>query len=159
MRVRPFLLSLAFCFVLMPGAVSAGMDEVPTESLGPDAVERTWKRAHFYVPADANPLGTGVLGGQRDLGSVARTLDSLAKGPPRPVVVYLHGCGGFGNSGSVNAGMLPRRASSSSRPTASPGRRASRPAIRKPIPALDRRGFTKTSSPGGSRNWTGPFWA
>ncbi len=106
MRVRPFLLFLALCFVLLPGAAGAGMDEVPPESLGPDAVERTWKRAHFYIPADANPLGTGVLGGQRDLGSVARALDVLAKGPPRPVVVYLHGCGGFGNSGSVNAGML-----------------------------------------------------
>ncbi|MEQ9362491.1 MAG: hypothetical protein RLO05_12370, partial [Rhodospirillales bacterium] len=59
------------------GPAGAGMDEVPPESLGPLAVERTWERAHFYVPADANPLGTGVLGGQRDLGSVARALDGL----------------------------------------------------------------------------------
>src|SRR3546814_2521381 len=51
------------------------MDEVPPESLGPDAIDRTWERAHFYVPADANPVGTGVLGGPRDLESVARALD------------------------------------------------------------------------------------
>jgi len=106
MRVRPFLFSLVLGLVMASGPADAGMDEVPPESLGPGAVERTWERAHFYVPANANPLGTGVLGGPRDLVSVARALDGLAKGPPRPVVVYLHGCGGFGNSGSTNAGML-----------------------------------------------------
>ena len=89
----------------MRGA-AAGMDEVPPESLGPAAVERTWERAHFYVPADANPLGTGVIGGPRDLGSVQKALDTLSTGPKRPVVLYLHGCGGFGTSGSFNAGML-----------------------------------------------------
>ena len=106
MNLRPFVLFLALGFLMTSGPAGAGMDEVPPESIGPLAVGRTWERAHFYVPADANPLGTGVLGGQRDLGSVARALDGLANGPPRPVVVYLHGCGGFGNSGSTNAGML-----------------------------------------------------
>lgn len=106
MRLRRFVLFLILVFFAAGGAARAGMDEVPPESLGPDAVERTWAQAYFYVPADANPLGTGVLGGQRDLDSVRLALNALAKGPARPVVVYLHGCGGFGNSGSVNAGML-----------------------------------------------------
>lgn len=106
MRVQPFFLSLVLGLFMVSGAAGAGMDEVPPESLGPDAVERTWVRAHFYFPADANPIGNGVIGGRRDLGSVRQALDGLAKGAPRPVVVYLHGCGGFGNSGSVNAAML-----------------------------------------------------
>ncbi len=106
MRVRPFLLFLGLGLVMLSGAAGAGMDEVPPESLGPEAVEQTWARAYFYVPADANPIGNGVIGGRRDLGAVRLALDTLAKGPPRPVVVYLHGCGGFGNSGSINAGML-----------------------------------------------------
>tara|TARA_B100000965_G_scaffold348613_1_gene321325 strand:+ start:5371 stop:6117 length:747 start_codon:yes stop_codon:yes gene_type:complete len=82
------------------------MDEVPMESLGPEAVEKTWERAYFYLPAEVNPLGTGVLGGRRGLASLGMALDALAKGPARPVVVYLHGCGGFGNSGKTNANML-----------------------------------------------------
>lgn len=106
MHVRPFVLFISLIFLTSAATARAGMDEVPLESLGPAAIERTWERAHFYLPADANPLGTGVLGGQRDLGSVVRALDELAKGGLRPVVVYLHGCGGFGNSGSFNAGML-----------------------------------------------------
>ncbi|UTW50332.1 hypothetical protein KFF05_10135 [bacterium SCSIO 12827] len=106
MRVRPFLLSLVLGLVMASGPAGAGMDEVPPESLGPEAVEQTWTRAFFYFPADANPIGNGVIGGQQDLGSVRLALDTLAKGAPRPVVVYLHGCGGFGNSGSTNAVML-----------------------------------------------------
>lgn len=100
---------LSFALFLMTACVAttrAGMDEVPVESLGPAAVEKTWERAYVYLPADANPLGTGVLGGRRDLSSIGLALEALAKGPPRPVVVYLHGCGGFGNSGKTNAGML-----------------------------------------------------
>lgn len=105
--MRVVILLLVLLLPVLPNSPArAGMEEVPPESLGPAAVERTWERAYFYVPADANPAGTGVLGGRRDLASVRRALDGLAAGPRRPVVVYLHGCGGFGNSGSVNATML-----------------------------------------------------
>ena len=99
---------MPFLLLLLSAATpaQAGMEEVPPESLGPAAVERTWERAYFYFPAADNPLHTGVLGGRRGLASIDRALTDLAKGPPRPVVVYLHGCGGFGNSGKVNAGML-----------------------------------------------------
>ena len=108
MRGLPFVVFFLLCasLVASAGSARAGIDEVPPESLGPKAVERTWERAYFYIPADANPIGNGVIGGRRDLGSVRLALDALAKGQPRPVVVYLHGCGGFGNSGKTNAGML-----------------------------------------------------
>ncbi len=105
-RPFSFLLFSLFLITACTGATRAGMDEVPLESLGPAAIEKTWQRAYVYLPADANPLGTGVLGGRRDLSSIGLALEALGKGPPRPVVVYLHGCGGFGNSGKTNAGML-----------------------------------------------------
>ncbi len=105
-RPFAFFLILTFLMTLPFGGARAGMEEVPVESLGPDAIEKTWEQAYFYLPADANPYGTGVLGGRRDLTSVARALEELSKGKPRPVVVYMHGCGGFGNSGKFNAGML-----------------------------------------------------
>jgi len=107
-NVRPFpVIALILVLATVGACVAAtGIENVPAVSLGPAAVERTWERAQIYLPADANPHGTGVIGGPRDLGSVRQALDVLATGPKRPVVVYLHGCGGFGNSGSFNAGML-----------------------------------------------------
>ncbi len=70
------------------------------------ALAATWAKARFYLPATFNPTGTGPIGGGRNLGSIATALAAIPAGRKIPTVLYLHGCSGFGNSGSVNAMML-----------------------------------------------------
>jgi len=90
----------------MPAAARAEF-QMPPESVTAEARNLTWERAYVYLPAGLNPFGTGVLGGRRGLVSIEGALEELARrGIEVPVVVYLHGCGGFGNSGKINAGML-----------------------------------------------------
>lgn len=79
---------------------------LPLASVTHGAVERTWEQAYVYLPEKFNPFGTGVLGGRRGLASIEQALKAVQPGSAPPVVIYLHGCGGFGNSGSTNAGML-----------------------------------------------------
>lgn len=109
MRFRVFrrlcLLALAG-FLATPAAARAEF-QMPPESVTAEARDLTWTRGHVYLPAGMNPFGTGVLGGRRGLVSIEKALEEMARrGIKAPVVVYLHGCGGFGNSGKVNAGML-----------------------------------------------------
>ena len=94
--------------VVIGGCASARAEfQMPPESVTNEARDLTWTRAFVYLPAALNPFATGVLGGRRDLASIGKALDQLQSGPAKyPTVVYLHGCGGFGNSGKTNAGML-----------------------------------------------------
>lgn len=70
------------------------------------ALAATWTKARYYLPAAFNPAGTGPIGGGRDMASIAAALAAIPAGRKVPTVLYLHGCSGFGNSGSVNAMML-----------------------------------------------------
>lgn len=70
------------------------------------ALAATWARARIYLPAEFNPLGSGAIGGRRDWSSIAAALAAIPAGRTIPMVLYLHGCGGFGHSGSVNSMML-----------------------------------------------------
>jgi hypothetical protein len=107
MRFRSFLILWLLPLLCAACVTARAGFEMPAQSVTPEARDLTWSRAYVYLPANLNPFGTGVLGGRRDLSSIAKALEGLAAtGGKVPVVVYLHGCGGFGNSGKTNAGML-----------------------------------------------------
>jgi dienelactone hydrolase len=57
------------------------------------------------LPAEFNG-GKGALLGMLADKVVAEALAHLPPGRKIPVVLYLHGCGGFGSSGKVNVGLL-----------------------------------------------------
>lgn len=89
-------LSLAACMT----ELSAVPD--PYDSIG---LAETWRQARIALPK-ALTAGDEIRQGTRGDPAVAAALANALPGRKVPTVLYLHGCGGFGNSGKVNVALL-----------------------------------------------------